>query len=1142
MMRRKFLPLLLVVLWIGIGQAQSKIQKPIDLVNHARKMGMDFQSINLFTLDSTTKSVDLEEKIQEYNLLDIDANLLRNLRRDRPESISLRIPVKFTNPLELELVRVDIFSSDFSVLRRSDNAVAKVDVGLHYRGVIKGDESAIAAISISEKEVMGLISWNERNVVLGRLQENNALDKHIAYDDQAVFLDREFECSTEDDGIGYKRKDLEYDSEGRSVGDCIRLYIEVDHDIHNNKGGVAGATSYTTGLLNQVITIYANENISSVVSELVIWDVPSPYSSSSSSGMLNDFKANISSINGDLGQLLSYQASGGIAAGFSGICNPNVDNSLSFSSIESSYANVPSYSWSVMVVTHEFGHLWGSRHTHACVWNGNNTAIDGCAGQTEGNCGLPGVPSQGGTIMSYCHLQSVGINFNQGFGQQPGNVIRNSVANASCTSPCGTPSCDDGIQNGDETGVDCGGACPPCPVEPTCSDGIQNGDETGVDCGGPDCPPCPVGPSCFDGEQNGEETGVDCGGPDCPPCPTCDDGVQNGEETGVDCGGPDCPPCPTCDDGVQNGEETGVDCGGPDCPPCPCEANGVTLSITFDNYPDETSWEIKSGNSVVASGGPYPSQPDGSTLIEKVCLDDACYDFVIYDSDGDGLCCQYGNGSYLLTNDSDGSILASGGDFDFSETTEFCVGVAPPPVCEIPSGLAASPSQNSAYLYWPAAAGAVSYNIRFKTENSSSWRYRSNVSPPYNYTNLASCTSYEYQVRSNCTEQTSAWSPSKIFSTTGCEGPTCKDGVQNGDETGVDCGGSCPPCRPGPTCHDGEQNGDEEGVDCGGSCPDCPSEPSCNDGVKNGDEEGVDCGGSCPDCPSEPSCNDGVQNGNETGIDCGGPDCPPCPDGGCTDRIIDFNNFNTTWGIWNDGGADCRRSTDDAPYAVGGVGAPVRLRDNSSSSMVTTDNLDLRAYNEIAVDFSYYTRKMDNSTEDFWLQISTNGGASFTTVEEWNLGDEFQNDRRYNDKVVIPGPFTSSTKLRFRCDASHNTDWVYIDNVEISGCYSVSGLVIPETRGNAYEIAEEEISPTLQLFPNPVKDELTISFMLSSSVDVQLFVTDFHGKRIRQEQFKGLQGLVDTKIDVNRYPAGIYFVHLLTPQGHVTRKFVVSKQ
>lgn len=30
------------------------------------------------------------------------------------------------------------------------------------------------------------------------------------------------------------------------------------------------------------------------------------------------------------------------------------------------------------------------------------------------------------------------------------------------------------------------------------------------------------------------------------------------------------------------------------------------------------------------------------------------------------------------------------------------------------------------------------------------------------------------------------------------EGATCDDGIQNGDEEGIDCGGSCPPCFDGP--------------------------------------------------------------------------------------------------------------------------------------------------------------------------------------------------------------------------------------------------------------------------------------------------------------------------------------------------------
>ncbi len=97
----------------------------------------------------------------------------------------------------------------------------------------------------------------------------------------------------------------------------------------------------------------------------------------------------------------------------------------------------------------------------------------------------------------------------------------------------------------------------------------------------------------------------------------------------------------------------------------------VDLTLTFDNYPEETSWEIRDGSTVIASGGPYGSQPDGSTLVETTTLTAGCYDLVIYDSYSDGMCCAYGSGSYALT--AGATSLASGGSFGSSETTNFCV-------------------------------------------------------------------------------------------------------------------------------------------------------------------------------------------------------------------------------------------------------------------------------------------------------------------------------------------------------------------------------------------------------------------------------------------------------------------------------------
>jgi hypothetical protein len=88
----------------------------------------------------------------------------------------------------------------------------------------------------------------------------------------------------------------------------------------------------------------------------------------------------------------------------------------------------------------------GSRHTHACAWNGNNTAIDNCgptAGYAyEGSCSGAPTPSNGGTIMSYCHLVgSVGINFSNGFGPQPKAAILAKYNAGTCLTACTGSSC-----------------------------------------------------------------------------------------------------------------------------------------------------------------------------------------------------------------------------------------------------------------------------------------------------------------------------------------------------------------------------------------------------------------------------------------------------------------------------------------------------------------------------------------------------------------------------------------------------------------------------------------------------------------------------------------------------------------------------
>ncbi|AXR06675.1 HNH endonuclease signature motif containing protein [Salinimonas sediminis] len=104
--------------------------------------------------------------------------------------------------------------------------------------------------------------------------------------------------------------------------------------------------------------------------------------------------------------------------------------------------------------------------------------------------------------------------------------------------------------------------------------------------------------------------------------------------------------------------------------PGTCSSNAGNLTLTTDNYGAETSWSITDGSgSTVASGAGYASN---STTQESQCLANGDYTFTISDEYGDGICCNYGNGSYELSFGS--ATAASGGQFGSAESTNFTLG------------------------------------------------------------------------------------------------------------------------------------------------------------------------------------------------------------------------------------------------------------------------------------------------------------------------------------------------------------------------------------------------------------------------------------------------------------------------------------
>jgi subtilisin family serine protease len=152
-----------------------------------------------------------------------------------------------------------------------------------------------------------------------------------------------------------------------------------------------------------------------------------------------------------------------------------------------------------------------------------------------------------------------------------------------------------------------------------------------------------------------------------------------------------------------------------------CEDESISLNIVLDNYPAETTWQVTSdGGAVVASGGSYSGFSSGTSVAVDICLPQGCYSFTIFDSFGDGICCQYGTGSYALS-DAQGAVLASGGQFTTSEATSFCVGDAGNPTCALPypvvTDLSFSVQATGVFLSWTGIPGSTFCRINGSLSN-----------------------------------------------------------------------------------------------------------------------------------------------------------------------------------------------------------------------------------------------------------------------------------------------------------------------------------------------------------------------------------------------------------------------------------------
>lgn len=131
------------------------------------------------------------------------------------------------------------------------------------------------------------------------------------------------------------------------------------------------------------------------------------------------------------------------------------------------------------------------------------------------------------------------------------------------------------------------------------------------------------------------------------------------------------------------------------------------------------------------------------------------------------------------------ALFAVGGSRNAITTSNGCSGGGGA-TCNTPTGMnTTSVATTSATFNWTAAAGATSYNVRYKATAAATWTTTTSATTSKSVTGLTAGTTYEWQVQTVCSGgTTSAYSASTNFTTTG-GGATCVDNYEPNNTSGT---------------------------------------------------------------------------------------------------------------------------------------------------------------------------------------------------------------------------------------------------------------------------------------------------------------------------------------------------------------------
>lgn len=225
----------------------------------------------------------------------------------------------------------------------------------------------------------------------------------------------------------------------------------------------------------------------------------------------------------------------------------------------------------------------------------------------------------------------------------------------------------------------------------------------------------------------------------------------------------------------------------------------------------------------------------------------------------------------------------------------------------------------------------------------------------------------------------------------------------------------------------------------------------------------------------------------------------------CAGNVITLTATGATNYLWSNsltGSTISISPTVTTTYSVTGINAVTGCSQMASiTQTISTINLSAVSSNSLICAGSQVSlTATGNATTYFW-------NTSATT------------------SVIVVSPSVTTSYTVFGTSAVNGCTATALVTQNVSACTGLNNL---------------DISKSISIYPNPVSDNLNISFSSSDIKELQISLSDITGKKLlKQTIYQNEQG----QINMGSFENGIYFLNILTAEDKMVRteKIVVSK-